>query len=174
MLSDGSPIAFVGCALPLLSDAATIMPPLPPVSMGGISFAAISAGTAACIDSPEVQDDPAAAGKGLGETFVGSNGNRFSITSGAPTCTFTGEGCDASLNLLQVDDVGTCLASLAAVDVTVEEPASIEAVAVVAVQELALTGEEHEFSAAFAGALVGTGLSILAFGRLLHIRRKND
>ena len=50
MLSDGSPIAFVGCALPLLSDAATIMPPLPPVSMGGISFAAISAGTAACID----------------------------------------------------------------------------------------------------------------------------
>ena len=144
--------------------------------MGGISFISMTAATAACIDSAEVQDDPAAAGKGLGETFVGENGNRFTIAAGGPTCTFTGAGCDASLNFLRVDDVGTCLASLAEADAApaAESVAAAEPVAVVAVQELALTGEEHEFGAAFAGALVGTGLSVLAFGRLLHKRRDND
>ena len=136
--------------------------------------------TAVCIESPEVQDDPAATYLGVGQDFIASSGGHFLITTGGPLCSFTGAGCNLALNFNSVADVGTCLADLAAgsADAVEEdaEPASTPASvpAAQAVGQLAVTGEEHEFGAAFAGALVGTGLSVLGLVRLLHIRREDD
>ena len=182
VLTDGQPFSFVGCNFPLLVMDSAVQPPPPPPPASMRGFEPTQA--VACIESAEIQSDPGAAELSLGQIFSAETGLRTMIISGAPTCEFTGAGCDASLNLFEVSDVGTCLAALAAAEaavaeeavaeVTVEVNPSVPAAQAVAVQELALTGEEHEFGAAFAGALVGTGVSILAFGRLLHIRRKED
>lgn len=133
----------------------------------------------ACIESDQVQNDPAAASMGVGNVYEGTDGSRHIIVTGPTDCSFNcgmgfdincdgvyGDHCAAGLNLNRVSDVGVCLAAMAAAEADSVPAIPVEAAGTGGGDALAHTGSETKVI-----AYLGTGL--LSFGALaLGARRK--
>lgn len=151
-LRSGTMLTFDGCLFPILAAGGS----------GGVG-----AGTPACIESSTVQDDPAAAGLQVGNSFTGKDGVRYLIHTGGPTCKFNcesgfdincdgkiGDICPGDFDRYKVEDARTCLSLLAAAAnpsvpaiAAAAAPAPAQAIAV-PVSGLAHTGAETEIASA--------------------------